>query len=79
MHLRLGNSYKARLRDQVSVKSSEESFSNSYHVLEPIVEEDYISDTMSSMSLDATYIDLPKFLMAFNMRLTFVKINNHGA
>ena len=79
MYLRLGNLYKARPRDQVSIKSGEESVSNSYHILEPILEEEYIFDTMSSMSLDAKNIDLPEFSMAFNMRLTFVKTNNHGA
>ena len=31
------------------------------------------------MSLDARNVDLPEFSMTFNMRLTFVKTNNHGA
>ena len=78
MYLRLGN-YKGGLTDQVSVKSSEESVSNSYHILTPIVEEEYVFDTTSSMSLDARNVDLPEFSMAFNMRLTYVKTNDHGA
>ena len=79
MYLRLGNFYKAGPRDQVSVKSSEESISKSYHILTPILEEEYIFDTTSSMSLDAKNVDLPEFLMAFNMRLMYVKINTHDA
>ena len=78
MCLRLGN-YKGGPRDQASVESSEESISNSYHVLTPILEEEYISDTTSSMSLNARNIDLPKFSMAFSMQLTYVKTNDHGA
>ena len=50
-----------------------------YHVLTPILEEEYISDTTSSMSLDARNVDLPEFSMAFNMRLMYVKTNDHGA
>ena len=82
MYLRLGNLYKLGQKDQASgasVKSSEENVSNLYHILEPIVEEEYVSDTTSSMSLDARNADLLEFSMAFNMRLTFVKTNNHGA
>ena len=78
MYLRSRN-YKGELRDQVSVKSSEESVSNSHHVLTIILEEVYISNTTSSMSLDARNVDLPKLSMAFNMRLTYVKTNDHGA
>ena len=63
----------------MSINSSEVSISNLYHILEPILEEEYISDTTSSMSLDARSADLPQFSMAFNMRLTFVKTNNHKA
>ena len=63
----------------MSVKSSEESISNLFHILTPILEEDYVSDTTSSMSLDAKNVDLPEFSMAFNMRLTYVKTNDHGA
>ena len=79
MYLRLGNYYKGGPRDQVSIKASEESVSNLYHILTPILEEEYISDTTSSMSLDTKNIDLPEFSMAFNMRLTYVKTNDHGA
>ena len=78
MYLRLRN-FKGGLRDQVSIKSSEESVSNLYHVLKPILEEEYISNTTSSMSLDTRNIDLPELSMAFNMRLTYVKTNDHGA
>ena len=63
----------------MSINSSEVSISNLYHILEPILEEEYISDTTSSMSLDARNADLPQFSMAFNMRLTFVKTSNHIA
>ena len=79
MYLRLGNYYKGGPRDQVSIKSSEESVSNSYHILEPILEEEYVSNTMSSMSLDTRNVDLFEFSMAFSMRFMFVKTKNHGA
>ena len=78
MYLRSRN-YKEGPRDQVSVKSSEESVSNLYHVQTPMLEEKYVFDTTSSMSLKAKNIDLPKFSMAFNMRLMYIKTNNHGA
>ena len=78
MYLRSG-SFKGGLRDQVIVKSSEESVSNSYHILEPIIEEEYIFETMSNMSLDAKNIDLLEFSMKFSMRLMFVKTNDHNA
>ena len=77
--MRLGNYYKGGLRDQVSIKSSEESISNLYHILTPILEEEYVFNTTSSMSLDARNVDLPEFSMAFNIRLTYIKNNNHGA
>ena len=79
MYLRLGNLYKSSPRDQGSIKSSEESVSNSYHILEPILEEEYISNTTSSISLNARNVELLEFSMAFNMRLTFVKTNDHEA
>ena len=78
MYLRSGN-FKGGLRDRVSINSSEESVSNLYHALTPILEEEYISNTTSNMSLNAKNVDLSKFTMAFNIRLTFVKTNNHGA
>ena len=78
MYLRLRN-FKGGLRDRVSVNSSEESISNLYRALTPILEEEYVSDTTSSMSLDARNVDLPEFSMAFNMRLMYVKTNNHDA
>ena len=76
--MRLGN-YKGGPRGQSSAKSSEESISNSYHVLTPILEEEYTFDTTSSMSLDARNVDLPKFSMAFNMWLMYIKTNDHDA
>ena len=76
MYLRSRKFYKAAPRDQVSINSS---VSNSYHVLTPILEEEYVSDTTSSMSLDAKNVDFPKFSMAFNMQLTYVKTNDHNA
>ena len=82
MYLRFGHQYKFGQRDQAassSIKLSEESVSKSYHFLEPVVEEECIFDSTSSISLDVRNIDFPKFSMAFNMRLTYVKTNNHGA
>ena len=76
--MRLGN-FKGGPRDRVSINSSEESVSNLYYALTPILEEEYVFDTTSSMSSDTRNVDLPKFSMAFNMRLMFVKTNNHGA
>ena len=63
----------------LSIKLSEESVTNAYHTLEPIVEEEAFSDSTSSMSLGAQSSKVPAYLMAFNMRLTFVKANSHGA
>ena len=78
MYLRLGN-FKGGLRDRVSINSSEESISKLYHVLKPILEEEHVSDITSSMSLNAKNTDLPKFSMAFNMQLMYVKTNDHNA
>ena len=78
MYLRSRN-FKGGLRDRVSVNSSEESISNLYHALTPILEEEYIFDTTSSMSLNTKNVDLLKFSMSFNMRLTYVRTNDHGA
>ena len=63
----------------MSVNSSEESVSNLYHVLTPILEEEYIFGTTSSMPLDAKNVELLEFLMAFNMRLKYDKTNDHYA
>ena len=82
MYLRSGNWYKSGQRDQTvgsSLKSSEESVTNAYHDLEPIVEEEVFSDSTSSMSLGAQASEVPEYSMAFNMRLTFAKANSHGA
>ena len=82
MYLRSGNSYKIGQRDQVtglSIKSSEESITNAYHTLEPIVEEEILFDSTSSMSLGAQAPKMPDYSMALNMRLAFAKANSHGA
>ena len=82
MYLRSGNWYKMGKRDQVtslSVKSSEKSITNAYHTLEPIVEEEILSDSTSNMSLGAQAPEMPKYSIAFNVRLAFAKANSHGA
>ena len=63
----------------MSIKSIEESVSSSYHIIESVVEEGIVSFSTSNMSLDAQSNDFLEFSMAFNMRLTFVKTNNHNA
>ena len=62
-----------------SIKFSEESVTTTYHILEPIVEEEALSDSTSNMSLGAQSVEVPAYSMAFNMRLAFVKANSHGA
>lgn len=83
MYLRSGNKYQSRHRDLasgVSLKSSEESVANSYHALEPIIEEETFSDSTSSMSMEARMsAETQEYSMAFNMRLVFSKTNTHGA
>ena len=82
MNLRSDHWYKSRQVDQASgssFKSSEESVTNFYHVLEPIVEEKIYSYCTSSMFMDAHTFVVSEYYMAFNMRLAFVKTNNHGA
>ena len=63
----------------LSLKSSEESVTNAYHTLEPIVKEEILSDSTSSMSLGAQATEVPGYSMAFNMRLAFAKANSHGS
>ena len=83
MYLRSGTWYRSgrgQETAETSKKSSEESVTNSYHVLEPIVEEETPSDSTSSMSTaDQHTTDSTSHSMAFNVRLAFVKLNNHGA
>ena len=62
-----------------SFKSSEESVNNARHGLEPVVEEEAWSDSTSNMSMNTNASGAPEFAMAFNMRLTFVRANEHGA
>ena len=55
MYLRLGTRYLSGKGSQTiasSIKSSEESVSNSHQVLPPIVEEEIASESTSSMSMD---------------------------
>ena len=82
MYLRSGNWYKTGQRDLASgssIKSSEESVTNTYHALEPIIEEEVFLDSTSNMSLGAQYAEVPAYSMAFNIRLAFAKANSHGA
>ena len=82
MHLRSCHWYKFGQREQPvrsSLKSSEESITNAYNILEPIVEEEALSDSTSSMSLGAQSVEVPEYSMTFNMRLAFAKANSHGA
>ena len=82
MYLQSGNRYQSGQRDLasgVSIKSSEESKANSYHALEPIVEEETFSDSTSSMSMEAQLSETQEYSMAFNMRLVFSKTNAHAA
>ena len=77
MYLR---SWQRDLASRVSIKSSEESVTNSYHVLGPIVEEDIFLDSTSIMSMEAWVSETQEYSMAFNMRLVFsTKTNTHGA
>ena len=82
MYLRSSHWYKCGQRDQEassSLKSSEESVTNAFHVLEPIVEEEALFNSTSSMSLGDQAIEVLEYSMAFNVRLAFVKANIHGA
>ena len=72
MYLRSGN-FKGGLRDRVSVNSSEESVSNLYRTLTPILEEEYVSNTTSSMSLDVRV-----FPMAGVILLNSLAFSNKG-
>ena len=67
------------LASGVSVKSSGESIINSYHILEPIVEEEIFLDSTSIMSMEARVSKTQEYSMAFNMKLVFSKTNTHGA
>ena len=67
------------LASGASVKSSEESVANSFHALEPVLEEETFSDSTSSMSMEARVSETQEYSMAFNMRLEFSKTNTHGA
>ena len=82
MNLRLGSWYKLRQVDQaigLSYNSSEESVTHPCHLLEPILEEDIYSISTSNMCMDAHVTKVPEYSMTFNMRLTFVRTNGHGA
>ena len=76
MYSGFGNWYQLSQRDKalgLSQKSSEESVANSHHTLEPIVEENFYLNSTSRMA------KVLEYLMAFNMRLAFVKTNGHKA
>ena len=61
-----------------SIKSSEESVTNSYHALPVIVEEEIVSNSTSSMSTaDERNTETSTYSMAFNVRLAFVRTNDH--
>ena len=82
MYLRSSYWYKSRQGEQAansSLKSSEESVTDTYHILAPIVEEEAFFDSTSSMSLEAQATEVPEYSMAFNMRLAFAKANSHNA
>lgn len=82
MYLRSSNRYQSAQREfafGVSVKSSEDSITHSYHALESIVEEERFSNSTSSMSIEARVSATQEYSMAFNMRLVFSKTNTHGA
>ena len=82
MYLRSGNWYKSGGKDlesSATVKSSEESVSNTYRILEPIVEEETLLDSTSSMASENHSADMQDFSMAFNLRLVFTKTNAYDA
>ena len=82
MYLRSGTRYSSGKGNQTiaaSIKSSEESVSNSHQVLPPIVEEETASESTSSMSMDEQTVETSTYSMAFNVRLAFVKTNDHQA
>ena len=62
-----------------SVKSSEESVTNSRPMLEPIEEIDTPTNTSTTMDSEAPNETMPDLSLAFNMRLKFVKRNAHDA
>ena len=82
MYLRFSHWYKSGQRDQVassSIKLSEESVTNAYHTLEPIVEKEAFLDSTFNMSLGGQSAEVLEYSMAFNMRLEFAKANSYGA
>ena len=82
MYLRSGNRYKSGRNTVItsaSEKSSEESVTYVHQVLEPIVEDETLSDSTSSMASEIPTTDAPEYSMAFNVRLAFARSNVHEA
>ena len=83
MYLKSSDWYQWGKIDQASSLSQkstiEESFTNSYNALEPKVEEEFFSNSSSSMSLEAQAIKVLEYSSAFNMRLVCAKKNSHRA
>ena len=82
MYLRSGNRYKSGRNTAItstSEKSSEESVTNAHHVLEPIVEDETLSESSSSMASEIPTAEVPEYSMAFNVRLAFARTNVHEA
>ena len=74
MYLRSGNRYKSGRNTVISSageKSSEESVTNAHQVLEPIVEDETLSESTSSMASEIPTAEAPEYSMAFNVRLAF--------
>ena len=82
MYLRSGNRYKSgrnTVISSASEKSSEESVTNIHCVLKPIVEDETLSESTSSMDLEIPTAKAPEYSMAFNVRLAFARTNAHEA
>ena len=82
MYLRSGNRYNSgrnTVISSASEKSSEESVTNAHQVLEPIVEDETLSESTSSMSSEMSTADAPEYSMTFNVRLAFAWTNAHEA
>ena len=82
MYLRSGTYFRSGQRGSAtspSVKSSEESVTNSRPTLEPIEEVDTPTNTSTTMDSETPNDTMPDLSLAFNMRLAFVKRNSHDA
>ena len=54
---------------------------NARHILEPIVEDETLSESTSSMACEThSFAEVPTpYSMAFNVRLSFARLNDHEA